>query len=230
VNAPEQVFVRGRGLDAELGGKLKISGTADQPVILGDLNLRRGDFNLLSRRLQFQSGKVSFSGGKEINPLLDFVATTKLTAADVTVTVGGTATKPSIALTSSPALPQDELLAQLLFGKASGALSPFEAVQLAQAAAEISGVGGGAGTLDKFRSALGLDRLDIQSGEGANAGPSLSAGRYVTRNVFVGAKQGTDPKSSAATVEIELTPNLKLETDVGADANSKAGINWEWNY
>jgi len=229
VDAPEQVFIRGRGLDAELGGKLKISGTADQPVILGDLNLRRGDFNLLSRRLQFQSGKVSFSGGKEINPLLDFTATSKLTAADVTVTVGGTATKPTIALHSSPELPQDELLAQLLFGKASGALSPFEAVQLAQAAAEVSGVGGGAGTLDKFRKTLGLDRLDIQSGEGST-GPSLSAGRYVTRNVFVGAKQGTDTKSSSATVEIELTPNLKVETDVGADANGKAGINWEWNY
>src|SRR5581483_2759804 len=229
VDAPEQVFVRGRGLDAELGGKLKISGTADQPIILGDLNLRRGDFNLLSRRLQFQSGKVSFSGGKEINPLLDFTASTKLPQADVTVTVGGTATKPSISLHSSPELPQDELLAQLLFGKASGALSPFEAVQLAQAAAEISGVGGGAGTLDKFRNALGLDRLDVQSGEGPS-GPSLSAGRYVTRNVFVGAKQGTNTKSSAATVEIELTPNLKLETDVGADASSKAGINWEWNY
>ncbi len=229
VDAPEQVFVRGRGLDAELGGKLKIGGTADQPEILGDLNLRRGDFNLLSRRLQFQQGKVSFSGGRQINPLLDFTATTKLPAADVTVTVGGTAAKPSITLTSSPALPQDELLAQLLFGKASGALSPFEAVQLAQAAAEIAGVGGGAGTLDKFRKALGLDRLDVQSGEGTS-GPSLSAGRYVTRNVFIGAKQGTDVKSSAATVEIELTPNLKLETDVGADASSKAGINWEWNY
>ncbi|MES1151008.1 MAG: translocation/assembly module TamB domain-containing protein [Dongia sp.] len=230
VNAPEQVFVRGRGLDAELGGKLKVSGTADQPVILGDLNLRRGDFNLLSRRLDFQSGKVSFSGGKEINPILDFTATSKLEAADVTVTVGGTATRPTIGLHSSPELPQDELLAQLLFGKASGALSPFGAVQLAQAAAEITGLGsGGAGTLDKFRKTLGLDRLDIQSGEGST-GPSLSAGRYVTRNVFVGAKQGTDTKSSSATVEIELTPNLKVETDVGADASGKAGVNWEWNY
>jgi hypothetical protein len=31
-------------------------------------------------------------------------------------------------------------------------------------------------------------------------------------------------------VQIELTPNLKVETDVGADANGKAGVNWEWNY
>src|SRR5262249_11199641 len=36
VDAPQQVYVRGRGLDAELGGKLSIRGTADQPIILGD--------------------------------------------------------------------------------------------------------------------------------------------------------------------------------------------------
>ena len=63
---------------------------------------------------------------------------------------------------------------------------------------------------------------------GATSAPSLSAGRYVSRGVFVGAKQGATPGTSAATVEIELTPNIKVETDVGAD--SKAGVNFEWNY
>jgi translocation and assembly module TamB len=148
------------------------------------------------------------------------------------VTITGTATKPAIALTSSPTLPQDEILAQLLFGKSSGALSPFEAVQLAQSMAELTGVGGGGpGVLDKLRKGLGLDRLDVEAGEGsATSAPSLSAGRYVTRGVFVGAKQGATPGSSAATVEIEVTPNIKVETDVGADSSGKAGINLEWNY
>jgi len=223
------VFVRGRGLDAELGGDLHIQGTADQPIIQGALNLRQGDFNLLSRDLQFQTGTITFSGGKEIDPLLDFTATTKITAADVTVTVGGTATHPSIALQSSPELPQDELLAQLLFGKASGALSPFEAIQLAQATAELTGVSSGSGALDKFRKTLGLDRLNVGSDD-ASGGPTLSAGRYVSRRVYVGAKQGTKPGSSAATVEIELTPNVKLNTDVGADSSGKAGVTMEWNY
>jgi len=230
VDAPEQVFVRGRGLDAEMGGALKITGTADAPIITGALKLRRGDFNLLSRRLEFSKGTVTFSGGTQIDPILDFAATTKLPQADVTVTVTGSAAKPTIALTSSPALPQDEILAQLLFGKASGALSPFEAVQLAQAVAELSGVESGPGVLDKVRKGLGLDRLDVEAGEGNTSTPSLSAGRYVTRGVFVGAKQGATPGSSAATVEIEVTPNIKVETDVGADSSGKAGVNLEWNY
>jgi translocation and assembly module TamB len=213
-----------------MGGALKITGTADAPIITGALKLRRGDFNLLSRRLEFSEGTVTFSGGEKIDPILNFVANTKLPEADVTVTVTGSAAKPVIALTSSPTLPQDEILARLLFGKASGALSPFEAVQLAQAMAELTGVESGPGVLDKLRKSLGLDRLDVEAGEGATTAPSLSAGRYVSRGVFVGAKQGTTPGSSAATVEIELTPNVKIETDVGADSSGKAGINLEWNY
>jgi translocation and assembly module TamB len=232
VDAPEQVFVRGHGLDAEMGGALKITGTADAPIVTGALKLRRGNFNLLSRRLDFSKGIVTFSGGDRIDPVLDFAATSKLPEADVTVTITGSAAKPTIALTSSPALPQDEIMAQLLFGKSSGSLSPFEAVQLAQAMAQLTGIGGGGpGVLDKLRKGLGLDRLDIEAGEGgATSAPSLSAGRYVSSGVFVGAKQGATPGSSAATVEIELTPNVKVETDVGADSTGKAGINLEWNY
>ena len=230
VDAPGQVFIRGHGLDAELGGNLKITGTADAPVITGALNLKRGTFNLLSRRLDFSRGAVTFSGGAEVNPILDFAATTKLAKADVTATITGTASHPVIALTSNPTLPQDEILAQLLFGKDSGGLSPFEALQLAQAMAELSGVSTGPNVLDKLRKGLGLDRLDIEAGQGAQAAPSLTAGRYVTRGVFVGAKQGAKPNSSAATVEIEVTPNIKVETEAGADSGGKAGVNLEWNY
>ncbi|HEY4162732.1 MAG TPA: translocation/assembly module TamB domain-containing protein, partial [Dongiaceae bacterium] len=230
VDAPQQVFVRGRGLDAELGGKLAIRGTADQPVILGNLDLRRGTFNLLGRNLDFDHGKITFSGGTKIDPLLDFSATSKAEDTDVTITIGGTATQPTFTLHSTPELPQDEILARLLFGKASGELSPFEAVQLAQAAAALAGVDAGGGVLDKFRQTFGLDRLDISSGDEDNSGPSVSAGRYISRGVFVGAKQGSKPGSTAATVEIQLAPNVKAETEVGADSTGNAGVNLEWNY
>jgi translocation and assembly module TamB len=230
VDAPQQVFVRGRGLDAELGGKLAIRGTTDQPAILGHFDLRRGTFNLLSRDLDFDHGRIVFSGGAKIDPVLDFSATSKAEDTDITVTIGGTASQPTFTLHSTPELPQDEILARLLFGKASGSLSPFEAVQLAQAAASLAGVNAGGGTLDKFRKTFGLDRLDISSGDETDSGPSLSAGRYISRGVFVGAKQGTKPGSTAATVEIELAPNVKAETEVGADSTGKAGINLEWDY
>ncbi|TXH34476.1 MAG: hypothetical protein E6Q98_18315 [Rhodospirillaceae bacterium] len=234
IDAPQQVAIRGRGLDAELGGNMKVTGTANQPIINGALKMRRGELDLLGRNLNFDRGQVTFDGGEVIDPLLDFEAKTKAESYDIIVNVGGSASAPKFALTSSPALPQDEILARLLFGKAAGSLTALEALQLAQATAQLAGIESGPGILDKVRQATGLDRLSVDSGDtddaGKGTGPSLSAGRYVSEGVYVGVKQGTQAGTSAATVEIDITPHVKLQTDVGADSGSKAGVNMQWDY
>ena len=229
VDAPQQVAVRGRGLDAELGGSLKISGTTDKPLIDGALKLRRGSLDIAGKRLDFTEGTLTFEGGEQIDPILDLTAVSRAQDLQVTAKVEGPARAPHITLSSVPEMPQDEILAHLLFSKSAGALSPFELLQLAQATADLAGVNTGPGVLDKIRKNTGLDRLSLEQSEGA-AGPSLSAGRYVAKGVYVGVSQGAKSSSSAATVEIEVTPNVKVESEVGANAGSKAGINLEWDY
>lgn len=229
VDAPQQVFVRGRGLDAELGGALRIGGSAAQPDIAGALDLRRGALDLVGKRLDFKSGTITLESGTEINPLLDLTATTRAEQFEVTAKVEGPAKAPRITLSSVPDLPQDEILARLLFGKSVGALSPFELLQLAQATAQLAGIQSGPGILDAIRQKTGLDRLTLEQAEGA-AGPSLGAGRYVAKGVYVGVTQGAQSNSGTATVEIEVTPNVKLETELGANGSGKTGVNLEWDY
>jgi hypothetical protein len=55
------------------------------------------------------------------------------------VAVTGPANQPNFVISSDPTLPQDEVLSRLLFKKTSGGLSPFQALQLAQAVAQFSG-------------------------------------------------------------------------------------------
>jgi translocation and assembly module TamB len=227
VDAPQQVWVRGRGLDAELGGAIHIGGTADKPAIDGGFALRHGTLDIVGRRLDFKEGKMTFDSGDKIDPILDLTAITRATNLEVTAKVEGSASAPRIVLSSTPTMPDDEILARLLFNKSAGALSPFELVQLAQATAELAGVRSGPGILDKIRKGTGLDRLAVEQGEGTT-GPSLSAGRYVAPGVYVGVSQGA--KNSAATVEIEVTPNIKVESEMGAEAGGKAGVNLEWDY
>ncbi|HWT97867.1 MAG TPA: translocation/assembly module TamB domain-containing protein, partial [Terriglobales bacterium] len=64
----------------------------------------------------------------------------------------------------------------------------------------------------------------------AATGPSLNAGRYVAPGVYLGVKQGAKAGSSAATVEIDVTSHIKLQTDIGAEDNSKAGVTMQWDY
>jgi translocation and assembly module TamB len=130
LSAPNRIFVRGRGVDAELGGNLRLTGTSRQPVAVGAFELRRGRLSVAGQRLDFSRGRLAFTG--DLAPALDFVAETRAGDVKAQVAITGPASQPVFALTSEPALPQDEVLSRLLFAKASGNLSAFQALQLAQ--------------------------------------------------------------------------------------------------
>ena len=238
VSVPRAVFVRGRGVDAELSGNLRIRGSSTAPQVAGGLDMRRGTISVAGTTLTFTRGKVGFDGtgvtGK-IDPTLDFAADS--TAGSVTATLGvtGYASKPIIKLTSVPELPQDEVLAYLLFKRSAKELGPFQLASIAAAVADLTGVGGGVGNpLEKVRKGLGLDRLSVGGGSGTGASstaPSVEAGRYVGNGVYVGAKQGTTGAQTQATVQIDITKGLKVETDVGSgQGGNQVGLTYQFEY
>ena len=240
VSAPRAVFVRGRGVDAELSGDLRIRGTSTAPQVGGGLEMRRGTISVAGTTLTFSRGKVGFDGtgvtGK-IDPTLDFAADSNAGAVTATLSITGYASHPVIKLTSVPELPQDEVLAYLLFKRSTKELGPFQLAEIAAAVADLTGVGGGVGNpLEKVRKGLGLDRLSVgggtgSGGSGAGSGPSVEAGRYVGNGVYVGAKQGTTGSQTQATVQIDITKGLKVETDVGTgQGGNQVGLTYQFEY
>lgn len=225
VAARNRIFVRGRGVDAELGGDLRLTGSTSQPVAIGAFELRRGRLDLLGQRLSFTRGRLDFSG--DLTPTLDFVAET--TAGDVTarIAVTGPASQPEFQISSSPDLPQDEVISRILFQRAAGGLSAGQALQLAQAVAMLSG-GSGSGAFEQIRKSLGVDSLDITTG--ASGGPAVSASRYISDRVRVGVKAGARPEESGVTVDVDLSRRLKLQSQVDGDGSSSVGVGFEWEY
>jgi translocation and assembly module TamB len=222
IEVPRQIFVRGRGLDAELGGRVRLAGTAANPKPLGSFELRRGQFSLAGQTLAFTKGRVSFNGGSLTNPSLDFTVSSTNGNITAELNIGGTVSNPKITLSSTPELPQDEVLAQLLFGRSASSLSPLEIAQIASALAELTGVtSGGINPLGKVRKALGLSQLSV--GTGAAGKPTLEAGRYVAPNVYVGVEQGASAGSTRGKVQVDLTKRLKLEATVGTGSGSATG-------
>jgi translocation and assembly module TamB len=144
-----------------------------------------------------------------------------VTDATATLHITGLADSPQFELSSSPALPQDEILARLLFGESAAQLTALQIAQIGAALAKLSGVGGsGPDPLARVQKALGLDRLSVGSGSSTGAqgtqssGTSVEAGRYVSDRVFVGAKQSTTGFSQME-VDVDLSKHLKLQTRVG---------------
>lgn len=234
VSAPQGVFVRGRGLDAEMSGQARIAGTPSSPTAIGGLTVRRGDFSLGGRRLTFSRGVVTLDNLNTIDPRLDFLASTNVQSATIGVAITGTSRDPRIEITSVPAMPSDEAMALLIFGRPASTLSGSELLQVASAVAELSGRSPGSGVLARLRKGLGLDRLNVggadRSGSDGGVPVSLEAGRYVAPGVYVGAKQGASGTSSRGVVQLEVIDHVKIEADVGADSNGRVGVKMEWDY
>ena len=246
IDAPEQVFVRGHGLDAEMGGQLRLNGTAAAPQIAGGFDLRHGNFSLAGQTLNFTKGRVAFDGyglQAKLDPTINFVAESTANSITATLTITGYADQPKIRLSSTPDLPQDEILAQLLFGQSVKQLTPFQVVQIAQALAAITGIGGGTDPLASVRKGLGLDRLSVGAASGNSPGATVEAGKYVANGVYVGTKQGTSGGTSAQ-VQIDLTKHLKLQSQLGTggapatgnavtpdnDPGSNIGLTYQFEY
>ncbi|MBO1080266.1 translocation/assembly module TamB domain-containing protein [Roseomonas haemaphysalidis] len=237
IEAPQAILVRGRGLDAEMGGSIRIGGTAAAPSPDGTFSLRRGTFQLLDRRLNFSRGNLVFDGAGLL-PSLDFAATTTAQGVTITVTISGPPNAPKIEFTSSPELPQDEVLARLLFGRSVDKLSAFEVAQLASSIAGTAGLtGGGRGFFGRLADRLGLDRLGVGNSTDNEAGgnrngaenSALQAGGYIGQGVYVGVEQGLEGGPRVG-VEVELTPRLKLESSTGGRGGERLGLSYEFEY
>lgn len=238
VRAPQAIFVRGRGLDAEMSGQLTVTGSPSAPAVIGGFTMRRGTFSLGSRRLTFSKGIVTLDNLNTIDPRLDFLATTTANSATIGVAITGTSREPRIEITSTPSMPPDEAMALLIFGKPASQLGASELLQVAQALAELAGQSPGDSVLSRLRKGLGLDQLSIgsssartgePSGAGAN-GVSLEAGRYVAPGVYVGARQGAAGNSSRGVVQLDVFDNIKIEGDIGANSTGRIGVKAEWDY
>ncbi|MDF2996662.1 MAG: hypothetical protein K0R27_2299 [Xanthobacteraceae bacterium] len=225
VSAPNNVFVRGMGLEAELGGDIKVTGTSGAPVTQGGFEMKRGNFDILGKRLNFTRGKITFTGTTD--PDLDFVAETAANDITAQILVTGPASKPDISFTSTPTLPQDEVLSRLMFGRSAGSLTAGQAVQVAQTIAQFSG--GGPGVMDKMRRSLGVDSLDVGT-NAAGTGGQVDIGKRLNDKIYMGVKQGTTPNSSQVTVDVDITKNIRLQGATGADGSAEVGIGAQWDY
>ncbi|MFA5120282.1 translocation/assembly module TamB domain-containing protein [Zavarzinia sp.] len=243
VEAPGQFFVRGRGLDSEWRGTLTLKGPINGPDIAGGFEVVRGTYTLAGRPFKISEGSLTFPSGLAAPPQLAVVASAPADDVEAKVSITGPATALKIALSSDPALPSDEVLSRVLFGRSVANLSATQAVKLGQTALELAGKGGGS-VLGGVRNALGLDRLDFGSSDstsentgstkggaaGALAGSSLSAGRYIADGVYLGFEQGLTPDSSSVSIEVEIYPRVTVEGTVGQTNDSSVGLNYKFDY
>ena len=211
--AESRIDVDGMGLDSEWRGDIILRGTTDDPRIGGTAEVVRGDYTFAGTRFELTRGEIDFDENVPINPRLDIRAETEAGDTNVIVTITGNAVQPEITFASDPSLPEEEILARLLFGGSITTLSATDALQLGAAVASLRG-GGGMDPINQLRSAIGLDRLRIVSADPAlGRGTGIVLGKNIGRRFYV--EIITDGKGYSATqVEFRVTSWVSLLASV----------------
>ena len=199
------------------------AGPTRNPQIFGTADVQRGSYQFSGKTFDLTRGKIRFTGEQPPDPRLDIAASGDANGVSATITIQGSASKPEISFTSTPALPEEELLSRLLFGSSITQISAPEAVQLAAAVASLRG-GSGLDPINTLRKAIGLDRLRVIGADATTGrGTAIAVGKYLGRKFFVDLV--TDGKGySATSVEFRITRWLSLLATVSS-LSQQSGVN-----
>lgn len=225
VEAPDDIFVRGRGLDSEWMLDLSVTGTAAAPKIDGAVEKRRGRLTFLGAPLELERGEVRFFNRTPPDPQIDVLLERENDGVTGGIAVTGAASAPEINFVSRPALPEDEVLPRILFGQSQQSLSPTQALSLALGVATL--LDGTGGATDSIRSSVGVDVLRIEDGDD---GPAVTVGTNIVDGVFVSTTQPVGGGSAKVQVEVEVFDEFTIDSETGADIGTSVGLNWKRDF
>ena len=228
----QQSYVRGLGLDSELRGNVDVTGTAAKPSASGTLRIVRGKFDLLGKRFDLQEGVVQFENSEAA---IYVKGKYEYSEGEIIAEISGTSDDLDVNFSSTPAAAQDEIFAQLLFGKSMSDISPLQAVRLVTVIRTLQSGGSAFDPVARTRELLGVDTLDVQT-EDTEEGDqySLSLGKYITNRIYIELLRSTDPLTPwRAKMQIELGRNLNLQFKSADESESGAGsveLQWKNDY
>jgi translocation and assembly module TamB len=226
IRASRGVFVRGNGLDVELSVDAQVGGSTGASTLTGVARVVRGDYEFAGKRFEFDDTSVVRLGSRPELIRLDLTARREDPTLTAVVRIEGTAARPEITLSSTPVLPQDEVLSQVLFGRTASQLTPLEQAQLASALAGLA-TGGGLDVLGGLRQLAGLDRLAL--GGDADGAATVSGGKYLTRDIYL-ELTGGGRNGPTAQVEWRVRRNFSIVSTVGSRGDARLSVRFRRGY
>jgi translocation and assembly module TamB len=233
VDLGQKLKLRGRGLEAFLTGKLKVSTPANRPSIRGAIKLENGTYAAYGQKLVIERGSVAFTGAIE-NPRLDILAmraespTAASTDVKVGVNITGTAQDPRVRLYSDPAMSETEKLSWLVLGRAPTGLGGAD-IGLLQSAAVALLSGEKSSPSDNLVGRLGLDELSVRQTDGAVRETVVNLGKQVSKYWYVGYERNLNETSGNWQLIYRLAQRFTVRAQAGDDNAIDFIRSWRWD-
>jgi hypothetical protein len=228
---PAGLWIRGRGLEVEMAGDLRLIQKGGAPTVAGNLKAVRGRLSFLGRQFAVERGGAVFYGGDEINPSLDLVLATNVEGTIIRVLFGGTAKEPDLQLVSEPELPDGDIMSLLVFGRTADELDNDQVDLLGRRATDIAAAFGTSKLEMQLAQQLGVDMVRIGRESGGGDGSSLVIGKYISPKVLLKYEQVLEERTRFfVNLEYFLTRHFKVETLIGHQSQSAVELNWTSDY
>jgi autotransporter translocation and assembly factor TamB len=195
---PGNTWVKGKDMNFELQGSLRAIKRQQQIDLFGTLNVKRGFFEFYGKKFDFRRGTLTFTGGREVNPMLDFILEYSFRDPErelrnLTLNLSGRSRQPQLNFTlDGESIEEKDAISYLLFGKAMNRLSQGEQMSVEESATDIArslAVGQVADLVSgALRSSFGLDVVEIGGGKTWKSG-EVKIGKYITEDLYLSYQQ-----------------------------------------
>ncbi len=225
--------LKGRGLDATLGGLLKLTTPNNKPALNGSIQVTRGTYAAYGQKLLIDRGSIAFTGSIE-NPRLDLLAmraqsaTASSSDVKVGVTITGTALDPRVRLYSEPSMSETEKLSWLVLGRAPTGLGGAD-LGLLQSAAVALLSGEGTSPTDNLIGMLGLDELSVKQTDGTVRDTVVNVGKQVSKYWYVGYERNLTATGGNWQMIYRLAQRFTLRAQAGVDNAVDFIWSWRWD-
>jgi translocation and assembly module TamB len=210
---------KGAGLDARLGGQLRVFTVNKVMRGEGTIQVEKGRYAAYAQTLDIERGVLRFAGPID-NPGLDVLAVRKTATVTAGVQVSGTVHNPVVTLYSDPAMPDTEKLAWLVLGHGLEGSGQQEFVLMQVAAAALLSQSESVNFQSKLADTLGIDSFDVRSGDGQTlTGAVVSVGKRLSSRATLSYERSLDGLSQVVKVLYQLTPHVRLETQTGGQSS-----------
>lgn len=233
VSMPDQVFVNASVIDSVWGGELKLKDAPGGISVAGVIKPRRGYLSFVGKKFRLlDEGRIDLDGSVPFSPSINILAEYSRYDIVAQLMLAGKLNNLNYTLTSTPAMPEDEVLSYVLFGRDTSSISPYQAFQIAAAARQLSSGVSGGGIMHKMRQVLSIDSLEWREPDTADGRSSVAAGKYLTPGLYVEVKSTLENKegSTGMMAEYELSRHISVETSTGPQMRPGIGVNWKNDY
>lgn len=228
---PKNGIISGEGWSSKWRGKAQLTGTIEALLLNGSCHLSDGSYRLSDKIFQITEGTITFAGDFSKKTSLYVIASKELDEIKAEIILKGPIKNPSISFRSNPPLPQREILSWILFNQGTSEITSFQGTQLNESISNLTMGNGKPDMLTTLRNRIGIDRIGIQREQGADSeGLSVQVGKYIAPNVLVSVNKSITAETNSLAVEATLQKNIKVQAEIGDDAEGQLLFKWKHDY